>query len=110
MGAAGMGKGFLVAVGLVCLVGIALAKVPATGSKEATLIQVPSYITTEADLDSWFKNHGTKVVEVKQGVPEKEGDVPKKAEETTLIQVPSYITTEADLDSWFKNHGTKVVE
>jgi len=32
------------------------------------LLQVPKYITTEEDLDAWFKNQGTKVHEEKKGV------------------------------------------
>merc|ERR1712070_515000 len=87
------------------------------------LLQVPKYITTEEDLDSWLKDHNKKVTEHKHGRPmtaeeeaeedahdkkvqeasRKEDNDDDEEEEEMLLQVPKYITTEEDLDSWLKD-------
>merc|ERR1711967_219440 len=96
--------------------------------EEEMLLQVPKYITTEEDLDSWLKDHNKKVTEHKHGRPmtaeeeaeedahdkkvqeasRKEDNDNEEEEEEMLLQVPKYITTEEDLDSWLKDHNKKV--
>jgi len=94
------------------------------------LIEIPKYITSEADLDAYFKQQGTKVVrhntivattnteeellaedqkEQSSTVAAPADDTAKeKAPETMLINIPKYVTSEADLDAYFKKQGTKV--
>merc|ERR1719326_2121389 len=57
-----------------------------------SLLQVPSYITTEEDLDAWFKSQGTKVVETKQGVPMSAEDA-QKIEDGDDVEVPKSVGT-----------------
>merc|ERR1712127_87139 len=85
---------------------------------EASLLQVPKYITSEEDLDAYLKQQGVKTVEHNQGVPESEMSdedradlhevIDKKAPEASLFQIPKYITSEEDLDAYLAQKGTKV--
>merc|ERR1711871_254899 len=85
---------------------------------EASLLQIPKYITSEDALDAYLKQQGVKTVEHNQGVPENEmsdedradlHQVIDKTPEASLLQIPKYITSEEDLDAYLAQQGTKVV-
>merc|ERR1711990_321447 len=84
---------------------------------EASLLQIPKYITSEEDLDAYLKQQGVKTVEHNHGVPENEmsdedradlHQVIDKTPEASLLQIPKYITSEEDLDAYLAQKGTKV--
>lgn len=76
-----------------------------------SLHKFPTWVETEADLEAYFKQQGTKVVRKNTAthLAVKKNAGTKAVPATEFVDLPAWVHTEDDMEKFFKQQGTKVV-